>query len=250
MFTLSGAMSILAPTSQLGIPDIASAAAIGAASGQFIVRTRLPSFIATLASLFILRWLTLVGLKWATGGSTQLRGIAKALGHCTLKTWFSGVAFGGMFDWLADHGFLEQFDIGLSKVSGEPISVVWFIAAAVLATWILLRTRAGNWVIASGGDANAARNCGVPFDRVKTPLIAVAACAAAPVAIISVLDAATAIVYQDPAMIPLMSIARNFFMGREPRKGIPPFRYIDFAHCHDVTSEEMHKIGIDIRGPN
>jgi len=47
-----------------------------------------------------------------------------------------------------------------------------------------------------------------------------------------------------------MSVTRNFFMGREPRRGIPPFRYIDFKYCNDVTREEMHKIGIDIRDPN
>ena len=64
------------------------------------------------------------------------------------------------------------------------------------------------------------------------------------------LDAGIATVYQDLAMIPLMSVTRNFFMGREPRKGIPPFRYIDFKHCNAVTREEMKKIGIDIRDPN
>jgi simple sugar transport system ATP-binding protein len=64
------------------------------------------------------------------------------------------------------------------------------------------------------------------------------------------LDAGIATVYQDLAMIPLMSITRNFFMGREPRKGIPPLRYIDFAHCNEVTRDEMHKIGIDIRDPH
>ncbi|WP_445679353.1 ATP-binding cassette domain-containing protein [Radicibacter daui] len=64
------------------------------------------------------------------------------------------------------------------------------------------------------------------------------------------LDAGIATVYQDLAMIPLMSITRNFFMGREPVKGFPPFRHIDFEHCHEVTREEMHKIGIDIRDPH
>ena len=64
------------------------------------------------------------------------------------------------------------------------------------------------------------------------------------------LDAGIATVYQDLAMIPLMSITRNFFMGREPRKGVPPFRYIDFPRCHAVTREEMRKIGIDIRDPD
>ena len=64
------------------------------------------------------------------------------------------------------------------------------------------------------------------------------------------LDAGIATVYQDLAMIPLMSITRNFFMGREPRKGFIPFRHIDFDHCHAVTREEMKKIGIDIRDPH
>jgi simple sugar transport system ATP-binding protein len=64
------------------------------------------------------------------------------------------------------------------------------------------------------------------------------------------LDAGIATVYQDLAMIPLMSITRNFFMGREPTKGFAPFRYVDFQHCHEVTRDEMHRIGIDIRDPH
>jgi simple sugar transport system ATP-binding protein len=63
------------------------------------------------------------------------------------------------------------------------------------------------------------------------------------------LDAGIATVYQDLAMIPLMSITRNFFMGREPKKGIGPFRYLDLKHADAVTREEMHNIGIDIRDP-
>jgi simple sugar transport system ATP-binding protein len=64
------------------------------------------------------------------------------------------------------------------------------------------------------------------------------------------LDAGIATVYQDLAMIPLMSITRNFFMGREPLRGFPPFRHIDFGHCDQVTREEMRKIGIDVRDPS
>jgi simple sugar transport system ATP-binding protein len=64
------------------------------------------------------------------------------------------------------------------------------------------------------------------------------------------LDAGIATVYQDLAMIPLMSVTRNFFMGREPLKGVPPFRYIDFDRCNAVTREEMAKIGIDVRDPH
>ncbi|MDQ2633237.1 MAG: ATP-binding cassette domain-containing protein [Pseudomonadota bacterium] len=63
------------------------------------------------------------------------------------------------------------------------------------------------------------------------------------------LDAGIATVYQDLAMIPLMSVTRNFFMGREPVKGIWPFRHVDFDFCDRVTREEMQRIGIDVRDP-
>jgi simple sugar transport system ATP-binding protein len=64
------------------------------------------------------------------------------------------------------------------------------------------------------------------------------------------LDAGIATVYQDLAMIPLMSVTRNFFMGREPVKGVWPFRRVDFDRCDAVTREEMRKIGIDVRDPH
>lgn len=64
------------------------------------------------------------------------------------------------------------------------------------------------------------------------------------------LDAGIATVYQDLAMIPLMSVTRNFFMGREPVKGFWPFRHVDFDHCDGVTREEMRRIGIDVRDPH
>ena len=63
------------------------------------------------------------------------------------------------------------------------------------------------------------------------------------------LDAGIATVYQDLAMIPLMSITRNFFMGREPQRGVGPFKYFDTATADDVTRGEMAKIGIDVRDP-
>ncbi|MBP1859350.1 ABC transporter permease [Rhizobium herbae] len=165
------------------------AAVLGAVNGQIVIRTRLPSFIVTLAFLFILRGLTLVGLKWATGGSTQLRGIGEAVGDTSIASLFSGLAFQGFFAWLAENDLIEKFDNGVPKVAGVPVSVVWFIGLAGVATWVLLRTRVGNWIFAVGGDANAARNSGVPVDRVKTGLFALTACAAALVAIITVLDA-------------------------------------------------------------
>ncbi|MGJ3265444.1 MAG: ATP-binding cassette domain-containing protein [Salinarimonas sp.] len=59
-----------------------------------------------------------------------------------------------------------------------------------------------------------------------------------------------ATVYQDLAMIPLMSVTRNFWMGREPVKRFGPLKLIDFAHANRVTLEEMRKMGIQLRGPD
>jgi simple sugar transport system ATP-binding protein len=61
--------------------------------------------------------------------------------------------------------------------------------------------------------------------------------------------AGIATVYQDLSMIPLMSIARNFFLGREPRKRFGPIKILDIAEAERVTLEEMRRIGIDVRDP-
>jgi simple sugar transport system ATP-binding protein len=56
-----------------------------------------------------------------------------------------------------------------------------------------------------------------------------------------------ATVYQDLAMIPLMSISRNFFLGSEPTVGFGPFRRFDIAYADRVTRAELSNIGIDLR---
>jgi simple sugar transport system ATP-binding protein len=63
------------------------------------------------------------------------------------------------------------------------------------------------------------------------------------------LDAGIATVYQDLAMIPLMSITRNFFMGREPTTGWGPLRRFNIGAADRVARDEMKKIGIDVRDP-
>src|SRR5579885_2026651 len=61
------------------------------------------------------------------------------------------------------------------------------------------------------------------------------------------LNAGIATVYQDLAMIPLMGISRNFFLGSEPTKGWGPFRRFDVNFANRVTREELAKIGIQVR---
>lgn len=61
------------------------------------------------------------------------------------------------------------------------------------------------------------------------------------------LNAGIATVYQDLAIVPLMSISRNFFLGSEPTRGWGPFRRFDVARADRITREELAKMGIDVR---
>ncbi|SHE60233.1 monosaccharide ABC transporter ATP-binding protein, CUT2 family [Loktanella atrilutea] len=64
------------------------------------------------------------------------------------------------------------------------------------------------------------------------------------------MEAGIATVFQDLAMIPLMSVARNFFMGREPTKGRGLFKRFDVDRANEITMTEMRKMGINLRGPD
>jgi simple sugar transport system ATP-binding protein len=64
------------------------------------------------------------------------------------------------------------------------------------------------------------------------------------------LDRGIATVFQDLAMIPLMSITRNFFMGRELARGKSAFASFNLGEANRIAREEMRKIGIDVRDPS
>src|SRR3981081_88689 len=64
------------------------------------------------------------------------------------------------------------------------------------------------------------------------------------------LDMGIATVFQDLAMLPLMSITRNFFLGREPKKKLGPLEVFDSGTASKITSEELNKIGIKLRDPD
>lgn len=61
------------------------------------------------------------------------------------------------------------------------------------------------------------------------------------------MNAGIATVYQDLAMIPLMSVTRNFWMGREPTKGRGIFKRFDHVHANTVTMAAMRSMGINLR---
>ena len=59
-----------------------------------------------------------------------------------------------------------------------------------------------------------------------------------------------ATVYQDLAIIPMMSVSRNFFMGHEPQKLRFGMKFYDHAKADEITMQEMKKMGINLRGPD
>ena len=63
-------------------------------------------------------------------------------------------------------------------------------------------------------------------------------------------DAGIGTVYQDLALNALISVTRNFFLGRELVKGPGPFGLMDFKKMNEITINEMAKIGINIKDPN
>jgi simple sugar transport system ATP-binding protein len=63
-------------------------------------------------------------------------------------------------------------------------------------------------------------------------------------------DAGIATVFQDLATIPLMSVWRNFFLGREPVKGWGVFRRLDIKGAQEVCKQELGQFGIDLRDPD
>jgi simple sugar transport system permease protein len=121
------------------------ALAVGFLNGLVVVKTRLPSFIVTLGTFFILAGVT-IGLTRLLTGQTTL----------------------GKLNSVADYGSAKIL-FG-STIGRFNVSIVWWIVITALATWVLLRTRFGNWIFGSGGQPDAARNLGVPVTRVKITL--------------------------------------------------------------------------------
>ena len=148
----------------------AIATALGALNGWLVIKTGLPSFIVTLAFLYILRGMTIF-LSIATTRKTIIGGVREAAQGDWLAPLFGGKIFNGLFVWLADQGLIETFTRGRRAgepiVDGIPMLMVWAIVLIIAGHWVLTRTKFGNWVYASGGDAQAARYTGVPVNRVK-----------------------------------------------------------------------------------
>ncbi|MFT4008634.1 MAG: ABC transporter permease [Nocardioidaceae bacterium] len=141
------------------------AAGIGLINGWLVMLTGLPSFIVTLAMFFSLRGINL-GVTKALTDTVRVAGVDKVPGYDSASKVFAST-------WWHPYDFR--------------ISVIWWIAITVVATTVLTRMRFGNWLYAVGGDANAARNTGVPVRRTKISLFVLTSMASALVGIMSLL---------------------------------------------------------------
>lgn len=153
------------------------AAAIGLMNGVVRVKSKLPSFIITLATFFVLRGVTVGGVLLVNHGSTQIS-LAKG-------------AYGGLSSVKAVFG--SSFGASPTLQSGYQVAILWFVAITAAGSWVLSRTTFGNWIFAVGGEEDAARNSGVPVNRTKIALFISTSMAGGLVGIISFAQASSAV---------------------------------------------------------
>ncbi|MFE5812107.1 ABC transporter permease [Streptomyces sp. NPDC056479] len=123
--------------------------AVGLFNGWLLVKTGLPSFLVTLGTFLILQGVNLAVTKLITG-NVATDDISDMDGFEQAKSVFA-----------------SSFDVGGVQVK---ITVVWWLVFAALATWVLLRTKYGNWIFAVGGNKGSARAVGVPVTFTKISL--------------------------------------------------------------------------------
>ena len=116
--------------------------AVGFVNGLLVIRTKLPSFVVTLATLFAVAGLTL-GLSVILTGSTSV-----ALKSAPTAKLLLGDYVGGKFQ----------------------VSLFWWGGIVLIVGFLLNYSRYGNWIFAMGGDAVSARNAGIPTDRLMVAL--------------------------------------------------------------------------------
>jgi simple sugar transport system permease protein len=138
---------------------------IGFLNGLTVVRTKLPSFIVTLATFFVLQGVN-AALTLRLTGQTAIENIDSAHGFASAR-----------------HLFATDLTSYAYKVK-----VIWWIGITLVGAWLLAKTRFGNWIYSAGGDANAARNIGVPVARTKILLFMMTSGVAALMGVIEALE--------------------------------------------------------------
>jgi simple sugar transport system permease protein len=140
-------------------------AAVGLLNGYTVVRTKLPSFIVTLATFFVLQGVN-AALTLKLTGQTAIDDIDSASGFNSAYRFFASD--------LTSYAFKTK--------------VLWWIGLTIVGAWLLAKTRFGNWVYGSGGEPGAARNIGVPVARTKITLFVMCSMTASLMGIIEALE--------------------------------------------------------------
>jgi simple sugar transport system permease protein len=137
---------------------MAVAALIGLVNGWFVTKLKIPSFLVTLGMLLVVRGTAL----FITDGFPQ-------------RTWSASG------QWLAQ-ALVGDFYVGGFRVY---MSLFWFIGAAIALSYVLTETKAGNWILATGGNAGAARARGVNVNATKVALFVLSSLMASLAGVIS-----------------------------------------------------------------
>ncbi|MFJ2237214.1 ABC transporter permease [Streptomyces sp. NPDC087859] len=131
------------------IAALIASLAIGFLNGWLVMKTGLPSFLITLGTFLILQGVNLAVTKLVTGNV--------ATDDISDMDGFAG----------AKKIFASSFEVGGVQIK---ITIVYWLVFAALATWVLLRTKYGNWIFAVGGNKDSARAVGVPVTFTKISL--------------------------------------------------------------------------------
>ena len=122
---------------------------VGFFNGYLVMKTKIPSFLITLSTFFMLAGINLAVTKLVSGQvATQ--------SVSDMQGWDS-----------AQKVFASSFTLFGVSIR---ITVVWWLVFTAVATWVLFKTKIGNWIFAVGGDAESARAVGVPVTKVKIGL--------------------------------------------------------------------------------
>jgi len=139
--------------------------AVGLVNGLVVIRTKLPSFIVTLATFFVLQGVN-AALTLKLTGTTAIQEIDRASGFESARRLFASE--------------LTQYDF--------KAKVLWWLGLTLVGAWLLAKSRFGNWIYSAGGDPLAARNMGVPVARTKVTLFMLTSGVAALMGIITALE--------------------------------------------------------------
>lgn len=136
------------------------AVAIGTFNGALVAKTPIPSFLVTLATMYVLSGLTVPYTRHVTNGQTTIAGLN---------------------DVAADNAFYSLFR---GELLGLPAAVWWWIGITVAGALLLTRTKFGNWIYSTGGNDDAAIRMGIPSWAVKITCYAMLSCSATVTAVL------------------------------------------------------------------